>query len=276
MFKQGAFINVLTPDSALWKSTLENVTQLHALDHIEVWIESIPKGTRLKEFRDAFRGHELIFHGPFVHTSLVSHIPAVVMATEERFNATLDFASKVGARVVTFHAGTYPLFESREKVLETLANRFIRFAGIKDPVVTLENMPVKASGTTKEPIGHLSDCDQILKLLPSLRFTLDIGHSLQNGDDFVAFLTRHGSRIEDIHLHDGIKGGKGHLRLGEGDLDLNCLLDALTAISFDKYLTMETISFEDTRASWELLCRLETSKGIRDWNYVPIHRERTV
>jgi len=248
---------------------LASVSRLPTLDHVELWIESIPKGARLREFKDVFRGVQLIFHGPFIHTSLVSHIPAVVSATEERFDATLDFASKMRARVVTFHAGTYPLFEPREKVLHTLANRFLRFADIKDPIATLENMPVKSSGTSKEPIGHLSDCDQMVGLLPNLRFTLDVGHSLQNGDDFVAFLQKHGSRIEDIHLHDGIKGGKGHLRLGSGDLDLNCFLDALTAISFDKYLTMETISLEDTQSSWELLCRTETLKRIRDWGYVP-------
>jgi sugar phosphate isomerase/epimerase len=272
MFKQGAFVNILTPDSTLWKSMLESVRQLPALDHVEVWIESIPKGARLKEFRDAFRGLQLIFHGPFLHTSLLSHIPEVVSATEDRFDATLDFASKVGARIVTFHAGTYPLFEHREKVLHTLAKHFLRFTDIKDPIATLENMPVKASGTTKEPLGHLSDCDQILKLLPNLRFTLDVGHSLQNGDDFVSFLETHRSRIEDIHLHDGIKGGKGHLRLGSGDLDLSCFLDALRAISFDKYVTMETISLEDTRSSWELLCRTEALRGIRDWGYVPSRR----
>jgi sugar phosphate isomerase/epimerase len=264
MFKQGAFVNVLTSDSEQWKSTLANLDRLPSLDHIELWVERIPKGNELKEIRNAFRGIELIIHGPFIHTSLVSHIPEIVAATRKRFDAAVEFASKVEARVVTFHAGSYPLFESKELVLEKLASRFEAFTRIKDPVVTLENMPIKSYGTTKEPIGRLSDCDEILKLLPNLCFTLDVGHCLQNEDDFASFLKKHASRIENIHLHDGIPRGRGHLRLGTGTLDLSCFLDVLTAVSFDKYVSMETISLDDTRSSWETLCEAESRKGIRD------------
>ena len=38
----------------------------------------------------------------------------------------------------------------------------------------------------------------------------------------------------------------------------------LTAVSFDKYVSMETISLDDTRSSWETLCEAELRKGIRD------------
>jgi len=264
MFKQGAFVNVLTSDSQRWKTTLANLNRLPALDHIELWLEHIPKGNELKEIRSVFRGIPLIIHGPFIHTSLVSHLREIVKVTEERFDATVEFASKVDARVVTFHAGSYPLFESRDIVLEKLASRFERFVELKDPVTTLENMPIKSYGTTKEPVGKLSDYDEILKLLPKLRFTLDIGHCIQNEDDFIPFLRKYSSRIENIHLHDGIPRGKGHLRLGTGKLDLSQFLDALRDVNFEKYVSMETISLDDTTSSWGTLCEAELSKGIRD------------
>src|SRR5712692_5269712 len=157
MFKQGAFVNILTSDSKGWKTTLKNLEQLPLLDHIELWLEYIPKGWELEEISTAFRDIPLIVHGPFLHTSLVSHIPAIAAVTEERFDAALEFASKVEARVVTFHAGTYPSFESKDQALDKLANRFGRFAELRDPVATLENMPVNSSGTTRQAIGHLSD-----------------------------------------------------------------------------------------------------------------------
>jgi sugar phosphate isomerase/epimerase len=269
MFKQGAFVNLLTPGSTEWKNTLDTLDRFPALDHVELWLEYIPKGTEIKEIRSAFQGIELIVHGPFIHMSLLSHISEVVSVTEKRFNSTLDFASKVDARVVTFHAGSYPLFEAKTDALEKLASRFEPFTRIKDPIPTLENMPIKSHGTVKEPIGKLSDYDEILKLLPGLRFTLDIGHCLQNEDDFVCFLRKHSSRIENIHLHDGIPGGSGHLRLGRGALDLNRFLDTLSAVSFDKFVSMETISIEDTRSSWKTLCEEESRMGLRENELTP-------
>jgi sugar phosphate isomerase/epimerase len=264
MFSQGAFVNVLTPDPGRWKTTLDNLDRFPSLDHIELWLEHIPRGNEVREIRSAFRGVRLIVHGPFLQLSLVSHIPEIVAVTEKRFDATIEFASKIEARVVTFHAGPYPLFETKDHVLEKLAGRFARFADVKDPVATLENMPIKSYGTTKEPIGQLSDYDEILKLLPNLHFTLDVGHCLQNSDNFVPFLKRHSSKVENIHLHDGVPQGRGHLRLGTGSLDLDRFLGVLMAVSFDKYVSMETISLDDTRSSWKTLCEAESRKGIRD------------
>lgn len=264
MFSQGAFVNVLTPDSKHWKTTLANLDRFPSLDHIELWLEHIPTGNEVNEIRSAFRGIRLIIHGPFLQMSLLSHIPEIVVVTEKRFDATVEFASKIDARLVTFHAGAYPLFESKDHALEKLAGRFARFADLNDPIATLENMPTKSHGTTKEPIGILADCDEILKLLPNLRFTFDIGHCLQNEDDFVSFLRKYSAKVENIHLHDGIPGGRGHLRLGAGSLDLNRFLEVLVEVSFDRYVSMETISPEDTSSSWRTLCEAESRKRIRD------------
>ena len=151
MFKQGAFVNILTPDSKQWKTSFENLNKLPSLDHVELWVEHIPQRNEITEIRSTFRGIPLIIHGPFIHTSLVSHLPELVTITETRFEETVEFASKVGASVVTFHAGTYPIFASRESMLENLADRFERFAELRDPVTTLENMPIKSHGTANEP-----------------------------------------------------------------------------------------------------------------------------
>src|SRR5437660_8360724 len=145
-----------------------------------------------------------------------------------------------------------------------LAQKFEAFTQMGDPVTTLENMPVKSHGTMREPIGNLADCESILKLLPKLRFTLDIGHCLQNEDDFVPFIQKYVSRIENIHLHDGIPRGKAHLGLGKGSLDLERFLEVLAAVNFVKHVGIETISFDDTASSWDSLCRAEELKGIRD------------
>jgi sugar phosphate isomerase/epimerase len=269
MFKQGAFVNLLTADSRQWSKQLKQIEKLPSLDHIELWMEHIPKNREINEIKDLFRGIELIIHGPFIHASLVSHLPEVVKLTERRFDETVEFASAIAARVITFHAGSYPLFLEKHEVLERLAHRFERFSGITDPVMTLENMPVKSYGTMREPIGILADCESMLKLLPNLRFTLDIGHCIQNEDDFVPFIQKHVSRIENIHLHDGIPRGKAHMGIGNGSLNLERFLEALVAVNFEKHVGIETISFEDTSSSWDALCKAEHLKGIRDCDCYP-------
>ena len=272
MFKQGAFVNVLTANVQHWRDAFSKVEQFSSLDHVELWLEHIPKGNQLKEFRNIFRGTRLIIHGPFIHASLVSHLPEVVALTERRFEETIEFADKVDAPLVTFHAGSYPLFESKGDVLDKLATRFERFSALKGPVAALENMPLKSHGTVREPIGHLTDCDDLIKILPKVRFTLDIGHCLQNEDDFIPFIKKHGSRIENIHLHDGMPRGRGHLRLGAGILHLSPLLDVLVSIDYQRHVSLETISLDDTLSSWRTLLEAETTKGLTDSEPISAHR----
>ena len=263
MFKQGAFVNLLTRDSHEWRRQFNEIEKLPSLDHIEVWTEFIPKREHIRELRDLLRGIEVIIHGPFIHTSLVSHLPDVVHLTEHRFQETIEFASAISASVVTFHAGSYPVFFTKNEALELLAQRFERFTEMHLPTATLENMPMRSHGTMREPIGKLADCEAMLKLLPKLRFTLDIGHCLQNDDDYVSFIKRHAERIENIHLHDGIPNGRAHMGLGQGTLNLEDFLNVLVSVNFSKHVGIETISTEDTRSSWAHICKATLFKGIR-------------
>jgi sugar phosphate isomerase/epimerase len=271
VFKQGAFVNVLTANVQHWRDAFKKIEHFPSLDHVELWLEHIPKDNELREFREIFRGTHLIIHGPFIHTSLVSHLPEVVTLTERRFEEAIEFADKVDAPLVTFHAGSYPLFEPRGDVLDKLATRFERFSALKRPLAALENMPLKSHGTVREPIGHLTDYDDLLNLLPKVRFTLDIGHCLQNEDDFIPFIKKHSSRIENIHLHDGIPRGRGHLRLGAGILNLNPLLDVLASVNYQRHVSLETISLDDTTSSWRTLLQSEAAKGLTDSEPMPSH-----
>ena len=160
MFKQGAFVNVLTTNVQHWRDAFSKIQHLPSLDHVELWLEHIPKSNELREFREIFRGTHLIIHGPFIHTSLVSHLPEVVALTERRFEETIEFADKVDAPLVTFHSGSYPLFEPKGDVLDKLATSIrALFRPQLRPVAALENMPLKSHGTVREPIGHLTDYD---------------------------------------------------------------------------------------------------------------------
>ncbi len=167
----------------------------------------------------------------------------------------------MGAKVVTVHAGTYPVFEERARALDRLIHNFSSFAKLRTPVVSLENMPVK-KGTNRECLGPLNDLRELHQLFPDVRFTLDIGHALQNGDDFESFLREKVEYIEDIHLHDGRLGGSAHLPLGRGELDLRRTLLTLQEVNFKKYIGLETISASDTLQSWSKWLNAEKQCGV--------------
>jgi len=250
-YKKGAFLNIVSLQPAEWERRFKDVERLPFRDHLEIWLEYIPSRGERAALKGILRDSELIIHGPFIHLSLVSHIPAVAKLTARRLEEAIDLAADLGASVITFHAGTYPVFEDRRRALETLAERFLPFVSLTSPVVTLENMPVRAGGAARECLGRLEDLEEFQKLVPDTRFTLDVGHCLQNEDDPMLFITRNFERIEDIHLHDGRAGGKSHLRLGLGTLDLKSLIETLIGVEFHRYVSLETLSASDTKASWD-------------------------
>lgn len=249
-YRRGAFVNLLTRNPKEWEVELNRVGNLPFLQHIEVWMEYIPTGKERSILRDMLKGKQVILHGPFIHMSLVTHLHELGEMSLRRCHEAVEVASLIGAKVVTLHAGTFPVFETREIAFERLARRFSSFVDLNLPVVALENMPVR-TGTSMECLGKLEDLTLFRSILPGVRFTLDVGHCLQNTDDFESFLRENAPRIADIHLHDATPGGRGHLRLGKGALDLPRLLLVLKEIGFTEYVSLETISPKDTVSSWK-------------------------
>ena len=95
--------------------------------------------------------------------------------------------------------------------------------------------------------------------MPWLNFTLDIGHVFQEGKDLKSifdFLKKYKNSILDIHLHDAILKGEAHLALGKGDLDFNKFFQTLDSVGYTGYVSLETISREDTEKSWGKIYKL--------------------
>lgn len=251
-YKKGAFVHIVNAMPREWEAEFRRIKNLRSLEHIEIWLEYLPNAKEISILKDIFKSTETIIHGPFVHMSFVSHLPGLTETSLRRCEEAINIACSIGAKVITFHAGTYPIFDEHKVALERLCQVFPKFTKLTNPTVCLENMPVRP-GTTNECLGKLSDLKLLQTMMPDVRFTLDIGHCLQNGDDFEMFIGEQHRVIENIHLHDGNRGGKSHLRLGSGTLDLPSFLKTLRRIEFTKYLSLETISHEDTSNSWQTL-----------------------
>ena len=255
---RGAFLNLLTYDPGAWERQLSDLDGLGGLDHLELWLEFIPSRRELAALADLLGGRRTIMHGPFIGMSIASSWSQLADISVDRCLRAVEVAAYLGCEVVTVHTGIVQRDEPQEAVLDRIVARFERLSGFRQPAIAIENMAARR-GATRESVASTEHLADLLERLPSLQVTLDTGHALQAGDDPVAFAAVYCDRIANIHLHDGHRGGKGHLRLDTAELDLPGLLHVLEHGGYGRFLTLETVSVDDTAASWEVLNALVSS-----------------
>ena len=248
-YSLGAFLNILTPDPPQWERDFRRLTRLPSLGHVELWVEHLPAEREQKLLRALLEGMDVLVHAPFIHLSLATNLKAIRRISKERYEEAIGFAARIDAKVVTMHGGSYAFYETKEVALERVAEMLDDLTSLDTPIVTVENMPAKR-GTTQEALSSLRDLVSLKSLVPGIKFTLDVGHCLQNDEDFTSFLRRYKKSVLDIHMHDAVRGGRGHLPAGAGALDFGRLSQFLHEIAFDRYLTVENLTFEDTTATW--------------------------
>ena len=263
----GAFVNVLEFSPQSWTDQLAELRRLDHRGHVEVWLEWMPRTPEHNRLlRDCFAGEVTTVHAPFLDLSLVSRLDEFRHLSIQRVSDVCGLAAELGSRVVTLHAGSYPFFDSRQAALDRLADSYRR---IKAPhpsmSIALENMSGRG-GATREIFAHLEESVEILDRIPDIEFTLDIGHAIQNGDDYAGFLAQYGGSVANIHLHDGVHLGSSHLRLGAGELDVAKFVTACVTSGYNGFISLETIGAECTRESWRtLLATLENSNVDLPW-----------
>jgi len=89
---------------------------------------------------------------------------------------------------------------------------------------------------------------------------LDVGHLAYQGVGALEFLSLHGDRVREIHLHDAASlavGGRqqvrDHLPLGRGQVDYRALLRRLGETGYDGAVILENNSLADLEESLERL-----------------------
>jgi len=250
----GAFVNITDGDFDSWQRQLGQVRQLCDRHHIEIWLEDL--AAIKKHMRNAiklFKGERIIVHAPFVGLSLVSPWSELRRISLERLTEAINIAGELGSQVLTVHPGEAPVTEPKEAVLDRAAEAYTKLqqrAG--NLVITMENMPDRPTAK-REGIVSGRNFQELLERVPTMRFTLDIGHAVENGDQYEVFLKSHAAAVANIHLHDGIKGGPGHLALGHGELVIDNFFGCIRAVGYQGFISLETLGFADTELSWKIV-----------------------
>ena len=260
-YSKGVFLNTVPKDKNNWRKQVDFINSLPGIEHVEVWIEEDLNLSELKFLKSLLKKYKIIIHGPFVHLSLISPHREIRDITRRLYLQTLKIAETLEANLVTFHCGTKLKFISREIATELFTQNFLKIKNSYRGKIafTIENLPPEERGVQIHYPSSLKDLAHLKDLLPWLNFSVDIGHAFQSGeslDKISKFLRKYKDSILDIHLHDATLKGKAHLALGKGELDLMRFLRLLRGIDYRGYLSLETISREDTKKSWKKIYKL--------------------
>jgi sugar phosphate isomerase/epimerase len=210
---------------------------------------------------DALKRHGmgLMGHLPtFVHIADLT--PAIRAASLEEMTASLEVAAEMGMEKAVLHPGH--LSGMGAFVAETaLGYAYDSLARIAEKARTLgivlcvENMPVNA-GAFVEP----DDFKGLFSRFPEFRMTLDVGHAHIHDKSRrrpVAFIRRHGSRLDHLHLSDNNGKRDDHIQLGRGTVNLTAIVKALKDVGYDGTVTLEIFT-EDIRHLTASLAHLKT------------------
>jgi sugar phosphate isomerase/epimerase len=161
---------------------------------------------------------------------------------------SLDVAADLGAKKVVLHpsmAGGMGAF-----VLDTVKGYAFDFlsemvdaAHCLDVTICLENMfPRNRLGV--EP----DDFEEIFKIFPSLKMTLDTGHANiddRRGRRLKGMVSRFGKRIGHLHFSDNQGKLDDHLAVGQGTVNFAELVRRLKGAGYDDTVTLEI--FDENR-----------------------------
>lgn len=196
-------------------------------------------GKTLDEHRRACgtRVHSLHLHNDFFE--LWSPYPRMLAEARERLLRTLEIATRLEARALTWHGIRFgfknPAFVARFLDSTTWAAEQARAAGV---TLCLENVSW-CYLRTPEQIHTLDEHN-----VP-VGFTFDSFQAGETPTDPAALIHAMDGRLTTVHLADYDPAGPRHLPLGEGKLDWQVILHTLDTVGYNGPLIIELAGVED-------------------------------
>lgn len=257
-FKKGLFLHITSHDKNKWAKDIENFNNFQCLDFIEIWMEEIDlNDDEIIWLKQKLYHYEIIIHAPFINLTLVSIHKSINRATIDILQKSIDISKQLNAKVITMHGGAFPLFLDQHTVRETFVTNFQQLMNYAEDKIeiTIENISMKKTTQISYP-ALLDELSEIQSSIPNINFTLDVGHCIQNNDEFINFLVKNKEYIKNIHLHNAIKKGNAHFGFNKkGDLKLQDFLNSLKDINYSNFLSVEVLDKQDIKKSWEVLLK---------------------
>jgi sugar phosphate isomerase/epimerase len=189
--------------------------------------------------------------GDTYHPTWIEDDPAM---RELRIRHTLDsieLAAEFGARTVSLQPGG-PMIgmsidrgEAGRRFADGL-RRVLAAARAHDVTLAIEPEPGLFIETSSE---YLDFKNEFFRDEPLVKMNCDVGHLFCVGEDPAGVIRAMPEQIAHVHLEDiGENRVHQHLTPGKGAIDFDAILEALRAIRYDGWVTVELYPYETTAA----------------------------
>lgn len=254
LFSVGVFLNIQLGTIAEIETQVNHIRGLKNVGHIEIWREARELEAGVTEaIQKLGSEYKLIMHAPFIGLAFANHAE-VAEASLKVLQYFYNWGLEIGAQVYTIHAGVKPFYQKAGADIE-LVVKYLSQLQVKPSLKpVLEHMPVSKNFTTAPvSVVSLEELEQAVNALPNFGFNVDIGHVIQNEENWEDWMTQNLDRVYDIHFHDAFLGGKAHLPLGTADFKCMEFFEFLDKHHYKNFLSLEVIGLKAISDSWEYL-----------------------
>ena len=195
----------------------------------------------LLEIKEA-HGLEYSVHAPYTDVNIASDDPHLREAIIRRLEASIRYASDLGAETLVFHPGNTTSLEWAlpqgtiwRTNLESV-RRLVDYAETLGVRALIENVPEPFPFVMKSVEDFARFYDEVGIEAP---IVLDVAHAHIRGEE-LEFIERFGDRIAHVHVSDNHGDRDTHLRIGEGSVAWGEVMEALRESPFDGWVTIES------------------------------------
>jgi inosose dehydratase len=201
-------------------------------DGVEIFDGNVVQGHEDGSLRRVLGETGLALVGVYSGANFI--FPDVLDEELHRIERAADLAAEYGAEHFVVGGGAQTARGTTEQDYERLAAGLDRVVGIAE-----------TRGLVPSYHPHLSTIvengEQLEKVMSrsSINFVPDTAHLAAAGADNAELIRTYGDRIKYVHLKDFRPEPFAFLPLGEGVLDFGAIADALRAVGFDGWITVE-------------------------------------
>lgn len=180
--------------------------------------------------------------------TLMEHDPGLVESRMRYLKYCVDVAAELDADCMSMRSGVKPEGLTFEQAMGRLVDgigELMLYAAERDVVVSIEPEPEMLVDTLGrfERLLHLFDS-------PRLMLTLDVSHVFLSDElPLAAQLDRWKDKIATMHISDVRSGEHRHLALGEGQIGIPLVLDAIAGCEFEGGLHVDLPDFSHNAAA---------------------------
>jgi sugar phosphate isomerase/epimerase len=190
-------------------------------------------------------------HGDTYHPTWIESDPKQVQLRVDHTIRSLELAHEFGVKTLSIQPGgptigtTLTRDQAEERFAESLAH-CITTARAANVIIGIEPEPGLLIQTAQE---YLDFKTRYFPDEPLIKMNCDIGHLFCVGDDPASVIRTMPQQVAHVHLEDiGANHVHQHLTPGRGVIDFRAIFDALDAISFTGWTTVELYPYETTAA----------------------------